>query len=97
MWCVWCGVVLCGKPRMRCRVLKCGLVTVYCHGFCLFCFFESYKHPYSAHAGHIGKDRSLLMGHDALIVRQIARVLLHALSHIHYYTWTAFVETAGTS
>ena len=34
----------------------------------------------SAHAGYIGTDRSLLTGHDALLLRQIARDLLHALS-----------------
>ena len=40
----------------------------------------------------VGTDRSLLTGHDALLLRQIARDLLHALSHRHDYTWTAFVE-----
>ena len=38
------------------------------------------------HAGYIGN------GHDALLLRQIARDLLHALSHRHDYTWTAFGE-----
>ena len=33
------------------------------------------------HAGHIGTDRSLLTGHNALLLRQIARDLLHALLH----------------
>ena len=56
------------------------------------CLFESYKRPCSAHAGHIGTDRSLLTGHNALLLRQIARDLLHALSHRHNNTWTAFVE-----
>ena len=46
----------------------------------------------SAHAGHIGSDRSLLTGHDAPLVQQIVRDLLHALSHRHDYTRTAFVE-----
>ena len=54
--------------------------------------FESYERPCLAHAGHIGTDRSLLTGHDALLLRQIARDLLHALSHRHDDTWTAFVE-----
>ena len=44
------------------------------------------------HAGHIGTDRSLLTGHNALLLRQIARDLLHALLHSHNNTWTAFFE-----
>ena len=40
-------------------------------------WFESYQHPCSAHACQI--DRCLLMGHDALLLRQIAWDLLHAL------------------
>ena len=48
--------------------------------------------PCLAHAGHIGTDRSLLTGHDDLLLQQIARDLLHASSHRHDYTWTAFVE-----
>ena len=43
------------------------------------------------HAGHIGTDRSLLTGHNALLLRQIARDLLHALLHRHN-TWTTFFE-----
>ena len=34
--------------------------------------------------------------HNALLLRQIARDLLHALSQKHDYTWTAFVEPVGT-
>ena len=38
------------------------------------------------------------MGHDALLLHQIARDLLHALSHRHDNTWTAFGEPVlGTS
>ena len=37
----------------------------------------------SSHTGHKGTDRSLLTGHDALLLRQIARDLLHALSNRH--------------
>ena len=44
------------------------------------------------HAGHIGTDRSLLTGHNALLLRQIARDLLYALSHRHDNTWMAFGE-----
>ena len=32
------------------------------------CLFGSYYRPYSAHAGHIGTDRSLLTGHNALLL-----------------------------
>ena len=45
------------------------------------------------HAGHIGTDRSLLTGHNALLSRQIARDLLHALLHRHNNTWTAFLTS----
>ena len=48
--------------------------------------------PVLTHAGHIGTDRSLLTGHNALLLRQIARDLLHALLHRHNNTWTAFFE-----
>ena len=34
------------------------------------------------------------MEYDALLSRQIARDLLHALSHRHDYTWTAFSQTS---
>ena len=58
---------------------------------------ESYLRPCLAHAGHIGTDRSLLMGHNALLLRQIARDLLHASLHRHNDTWTAFfVPVIGT-
>ena len=36
--------------------------------------------------------QGLLTGHNAQLLRQIARDLFHALSHGHDYTWTAFVE-----
>ena len=58
-------------------------------GFCLSLYDlhalnrDVYQRPCSAHAGHIGTDRSLLTGHDALLLQQIARDLLHALSHTH--------------
>ena len=55
-------------------------------------FFVLYYRPCSAHAGHIGIDRSLQMGHDALPLRHMARDLLHALSHTYDSTWTAFDE-----
>ena len=32
------------------------------------------------------------MGHNALLLRYIARVLLHALLHTHNNTWTDFFE-----
>ena len=68
---------------------------------CLFCFYESYYHPCLTHAGHIGTDRSLLTGHNALLLQQIARDLLHASLHRHDDTWTAFFEpvvgTGGNS
>ena len=57
------------------------------------CLFESYQRPCSAHAVYIGTDRSLLTGHDALLLRQIARDLLHTLSHKQQKnSWTAFGE-----
>ena len=46
--------------------------------------------PVLTHAGHIGADRSLLTGHDALLLRQIARDLLHASLHRHNDPWTTF-------
>ena len=44
-------------------------------------FVCSYLRPCLAHAGHIGTDRSLLTGHDALLLRQIARIF-----YMHYHT-----------
>ena len=53
-------------------------------GRCIDLFlFGLYLRPCSTHAGYIGTDRSLLMGHNALLLRQIARDLLPALSHRH--------------
>ena len=67
----------------------------------LFVCLNHINVPVLAHAGHIGTDRSLLTGHDALLLQQIASGLLHALSHRHDNTWTAFVEpvvrTGGNS
>ena len=67
----------------------------------LIWLIETYLRPCLAHAGHIRTDRSLLMGHDALLLRQIARDLLHASLHRHNDTWTAFFEpvvgTGGNS
>ena len=40
----------------------------------------------------IGTDRGLLLGHDALLSRQMARDLLHALSHKHDNTRMIFGE-----
>ena len=36
------------------------------------------------------------MGHDALLLLQKARDLLHALSHRHDNTWMAFGEPIAT-
>ena len=49
--------------------------------------FGLYQCPCLAHAGCIGTDRSLLTGHDVLLLKQIARDLLHAVSHRHDNTW----------
>ena len=49
--------------------------------FCLIACLNHINVPVLAHAGHIGTDRSLLTGHNALLLQQIARDLLHALSH----------------
>ena len=56
-------------------------------GFFVLCLFVSDLRPCLAHAGNIGTDRSLLMGHDALLLRHMARDLLHALSDRHDNTW----------
>ena len=66
--------------------------STYTKNFVMFFFglFESYSHPCSAYVGYIGTDRSLLTGHDAVLLQQIARDLLHALSHRHDNTWMAF-------
>ena len=45
--------------------------------------FVLYLHPCSAHAGQIGVDGSLLKEHNALLLQQIARDLLHALSGLY--------------
>ena len=47
----------------------------------------------SLFSSYIGKDISLLTEHDALLLQQIARDLLHALSHRHNNTWTTFGES----
>ena len=45
---------------------------------CLFVLLVLYLYPCSAHAVHIGTDRILLMGHNALLLQQTAGDLLHA-------------------
>ena len=52
-----------------------------CEAVCL------YLRACVAHAGHIGTDRSLLMGHDALRLQQIAEDIVHAVSHRYDNTW----------
>ena len=59
--------------------------------FCFVCL-NHINVPVLTHAGHIGTDRSLLTGHNALLLRQTARDLLYALLHRHNNTWTAFFE-----
>ena len=54
------------------------------------CLLESYERPGSAHAGHIGTDKSLLKG--ASLLRKIARDLSHALLHRHNNKWMAIGE-----
>ena len=44
--------------------------VIYHFGLC----FVSYARPFSAHAGHIQTDRSLLTGHNALLLQLIARI-----------------------
>ena len=62
------------KPYVTSHIGKCK--------FCLFvCLFVAYQRPCLAHAGYIGTDRSLLRGHNALLLQQVARDPLHALSH----------------
>ena len=61
---------------------------------CLYHINVPVQHNY---AGYIGTDRSLLMGHDALLLRHIAMDLLHALSHRHDNTWHGFVEPVAST
>ena len=49
--------------------------------------FVSYQRPCSLHVVYKGIDRRLLTGHNALLLRHIARDLLHALSYKHDNTW----------
>ena len=44
------------------------------------------------HIRFIGTDRSLLTGHNTLLLWQIAKDLFHALPHRHDNIWTAFGE-----
>ena len=76
------------SPQLDNRQLRCWNFR-----FVLF-LFESYWRPCSAHAGHIGTDRSLLMGYDAILLRHIARDLLHVLSHRHDNTWNGLWWTS---
>ena len=66
-------------------------IRLYSHKTNRFIFlFKSFLRPCSALAGHIhdiGTDRSLLTRHDALLLQQIARDFLHALSHRHDNAW----------
>ena len=49
-----------------------------------------------AHEGHIGTDRCLLIGQCATPLRQIAKDLLNAVSHMHDNTWhIAFDKPVG--
>ena len=51
---------------------------------CLFvCLFGSYIRPWETTAGYIGTDRRMQMGYDSLLLRHIARDLLHTLTHGH--------------
>ena len=68
--------------RFSCRESTNILNNSHCFGLIV-----SYERPCSAHAGHFGTDRSLLTGHDALLLWQIARDLLRALSYKHDNTW----------
>ena len=60
----------------------------------VFVLFEAYQSPCWAHAGYIGTDKSLLMWHDPLLFWNIARDLLHVVSHKHD-TRNTFDEPAG--
>ena len=48
-----------------------------------------YLCPRSVHAGYIRTDRSLLLGHDALLSQKIAGDLSTALSHSTAFWWTS--------
>ena len=50
------------------------------------------KSLFSTYLLYIGTDRSLPMGHDAPLLWQMARDLLHALAHRHDNTWMALGE-----
>ena len=59
----------------------------------LFVCLNHIQHiPCSAHAGYIGTYRRLLTGRNVLLLRQITRDLLHALSHRHDNTLHGFGE-----
>ena len=70
-----------GLVLKRVCVSSLSLFLFICLFVCLFVCL-SYKCPCSAHAGYLETDRSLLTGLTALLLRQIARDLLHALSRI---------------
>ena len=65
------------------------------NNYCLDFGFPIYLCPCSAHARYIGTGRGLLTGHNALLLRQIARDL-----YMHYHIdtithGTAFGEPSG--
>ena len=70
------------------QIIPKHILKVLC--FCLNLFVWIILTSLFTHAGHIGTDRSPLTGQNALLLRQIARDLLHALLHRHNNTWTAF-------
>ena len=59
----------------------------------MICLFVSYSRSCSIHTGYIGTDRSLLAGHNALLLRQIARDPSHALSHRNHMTHEQVSDT----
>ena len=63
----------------------------------LFVCLNHINVPVLVHAGHVETYRNMLTGHDALLLWQIARDHLHALSHRHDDTWIAFVEPVGST
>ena len=57
--------------------LCCISVTSYYIMLTGVCLFGAYQHPCSEHAGYIGTDRSLQMGHDALLLCQLGIFNMH--------------------
>ena len=52
--------------------------TLYTYRYVLFLL---YRCLCLAHAGHVGTDKRLQTGRNAILLRQVARGILHALSH----------------